>query len=104
MGTRAGRGRGKSLSHLVSEVSRPLPSLVPADPSQPLLPHKPVFCPPQPLLSLLPSTPVWPGALTWLGSSSGEGPSSQPIPRAEFWGDGAGGNKGEGQRGERAGS
>ena len=54
------------------------------------------------LLSPCPAPPQHPSlALTWLGSSSGEGPSPQPIPSAESWGDGAGGSKGGGStRGE----
>lgn len=61
LGWGQGQGGAESLSHLVSEVSRPLPSLVPVDPSQPLLsPIHEFSALPKPLPSLLPSTPVWP--------------------------------------------
>lgn len=62
-----GGAGAESLSHLVSEVSRPFPSLLPVDPSQPLLspinefsalPAPPLPPPQPPSLAVAPS-PGW---------------------------------------------
>ena len=94
----------ESLSHLVSEVSRPFPSLLPVDPSQPLLsPINEFSALPSPSPPSSPAPQFGSGALTWLGSSSGEGPSPQPIPSAESWGDEQEGVSGGGATGAERG-
>lgn len=80
MGTRAGRGRGESLSHLVSEVSRPLPSLVPADPSQPLLPINQFSALLSPSSPSSPAPQFGPEPSPGWAPAPGKAPAPSPFP------------------------
>ena len=104
VGTRAGRGRGECLSHLVSEVSRPLPSLVYVEPSQPLLSHKPVFCRPQPLPRSSPAPQFGPAPSPGWAPAAGKAPAPSPFPALSPGETEKEGVRGEDQRGERVGS